>query len=182
MSKLRINITNLKSQHEAARMPDETAYYGARFYFIWEGAVRPYSFSQPSAVRKRSKAARPSGVSLNTPACSRHVSNFAPISRFTASCACSGESAVPYFFTKRSSQSACSGAAALHAFASVWPHSTAAMASLCCARRLGRMARPITSMRPMFSFLMWWISRCGWKIPSGYCSVVRLLRGTRSST
>lgn len=81
-------------------MPDETAYYGARFYFIWEGAVRPYSFSQPSAVRKRSKAARPSGVSLNTPACSRHVSNFAPISRFTASCACSGRAPCRIFHQK----------------------------------------------------------------------------------
>ena len=28
-------------------------------------------------------------------------------------------------------------------------------------RRGGRIARPMTSMRPMFSRLMWWYSACG---------------------
>ena len=42
------------------------------------------------------------------------------------------------------------------------------------------MARPMTSIRPMFSFLMLWYSLCGWKIPSGNSSLVRLLRSARS--
>ena len=49
-------------------------------------------------------------------------------------------------------------------------------------RRAGSTARPMTSIRPMFSFLMWWSSACGWKRPSGCSSVVRLLRSTRSSS
>ena len=44
----------------------------------------------------------------------------------------------------------------------------------------GQDGRPITSIRPIFSFLMLWYSLCGWKMPSGYCSVVRLLRSARS--
>ena len=46
-------------------------------------------------------------------------------------------------------------------------------------RRGGRIARPMTSIRPMFSFLMWWYSACGWNTPSGCSSVVMLQRSAR---
>ena len=45
---------------------------------------------------------------------------------------------------------------------------------------IGNGGALITSIRPIFSFLMLWYSLCGWKMPSGYCSVVRLLRSARS--
>ena len=38
----------------------------------------------------------------------------------------------------------------------------AATAASSSFKRAGRMARPITSIRPMFSFLMWWSSAWGW--------------------
>lgn len=51
-----------------------------------------------------------------------------------------------------------------------------------CHAARGGMARPIISMRPMFSFLMW-KSRSGtWKSPKGRSGVVRLLRSTISIT
>ena len=34
--------------------------------------------------------------------------------------------------------------------------------SISSFRRAGRTASPITSIRPMFSFLIWWYCACGW--------------------
>ena len=44
----------------------------------------------------------------------------------------------------------------------------------------GRIAKPITSISPMFSFFMWCSSACGWKTPSGCSSVVMLFLRTKS--
>ena len=49
-------------------------------------------------------------------------------------------------------------------------------------RRDGSTARPITSIRPMFSFLMWCSSWWGWYTPRGNSSVVMLFLSTRSSS
>ena len=59
--------------------------------------------------------------------------------------------------------------------------STSARSNSSCFRRLGSTAKPITSMRPMFSFLMWCSLAWGWYTPSGCSGVVMLLRSTRSS-
>ena len=40
--------------------------------------------------------------------------------------------------------------------------SISARSNSSCFRRLGRTARPMTSIRPMFSFLMWWSFAWGW--------------------
>ena len=96
-------------------------------------------------------AALPSSVHLYTPACSRTFINTIPISFFRIS---STFSSVNVYFSFNSSiQSACfasSSSARRSSLATTALHSTSSSPY----RRAGSTARPITSIRPMFSFLI----------------------------
>lgn len=136
----------------------------------------------PNFCKKRAKAAWPCVVCLNTPVCSRHVSNFAPISCRTAACAFSGGMAVPYFRTSSSTQGACSGAGGLYRICLLPARQNARYHGALLFQPPGQDGKAHHLDKADVLFLMWCISGCGWKIPSGYSGVVRLLRSTRSNT
>ena len=111
--------------------------------------------------RNRTKPARPASSSLYTPASASTCANTWPTSscriRWTLSLFSSGWRA-----RISCAHAACFCRASGYCSAGTRATSISARSNSSCFRRLGRTARPMTSIRPMFSFLMWWSFAWGW--------------------